>query len=159
MNLLTYVAPAPLLTKKGKPRVRQPAPHVDESEDFYAAQLLHYGLEKSSEGKEADKKILLEYARRNGGKFVVPAEIVEMTGKMEREWDVEERRYMEECKVASERREEMEVKREGKRKRREEELLDRAFGGEYSGKRAKVEEVGLGVYLLAWGFLGRGCVC
>lgn len=40
--------------------MRQPSRQVDdESLKFYAAQIVHYGLESSCEGKDGDKKVLL----------------------------------------------------------------------------------------------------
>ncbi|EJD37632.1 hypothetical protein AURDEDRAFT_173295 [Auricularia subglabra TFB-10046 SS5] len=44
---LAFVDPGPALTKKGKPRVRQPPRPQDQSAEFYRAQMVHYGLATS----------------------------------------------------------------------------------------------------------------
>ena len=85
MYLLTYVYSGPALTKKGKPRVRQPPPHEDESFRFYKAQLLHYGLKPSSD-KAGAKKALLETAEANGRELKVPAGLSELERELRQKY-------------------------------------------------------------------------
>ncbi|KAK2760706.1 hypothetical protein FQN54_001941 [Arachnomyces sp. PD_36] len=147
LSLLTYKPPPPLLTKKGKPRVRQPPPHIDESPDFYAAQIIHYGLTSSGKGKEDDKAVLLAYGKESGGQFVVPERIREVERRLSDEWREKQREWEKEVEVLEKRRvemrkgmEEREKRQALKRKRREEKELEDAFEGEYKVKKAKVGE-------------------
>lgn len=73
-GLLTWVDKGPALTKKGVPRKRQPPPHKDETEAYYAAQSLHFGV-KPCNTKDATKRALL--AAFGGGKEIqMPNKVV-----------------------------------------------------------------------------------
>ncbi|KAI0027547.1 hypothetical protein K488DRAFT_90731 [Vararia minispora EC-137] len=83
-SLLTWTNPGPVLTKKGVPSKRQPAPHKDEPWHFYTAQLLHYGL-KPLKTKAAAKKALLA-AFGGGTTLQVPQHILTLQQKLRAEW-------------------------------------------------------------------------
>jgi hypothetical protein len=124
--LLTYVAPPPLLTKKGKPRVRQPPPHQDETDEFYAAQCVHYGLPRGSQKsriKAATKDALLALAKANGGVFIVPAAVAEVEAKLAREFQVQKVEYLAKMAVINAKEEAAEKQAQNKRRRDEDELL------------------------------------
>jgi hypothetical protein len=57
-GLLIWTDPGLALRKDGKPKVHQPDPHRDETEKFYCAQCIHYGL-RPLKSKSAAKKELL----------------------------------------------------------------------------------------------------
>ncbi|KAJ7749581.1 hypothetical protein DFH07DRAFT_961728 [Mycena maculata] len=99
-SLLTYTAPPPVLTKKGKVAKRQPHPHEDESEEFYLAQLLHYGLPPATT-KEAAKRALLG-AFGSKKTLTVPAKVSKLEQSMDEEYrkanKVAKAKYLEEQK-------------------------------------------------------------
>ncbi|KAJ7461491.1 hypothetical protein FB451DRAFT_1371227 [Mycena latifolia] len=113
--LLTYTAPPPLLTKAGKVAKRQPRPHEDESEEFYAAQVVHYGLPPTTTKAAAKRALLAAF----GGKTTleVPARIVKLAEDMAKEYGaankVAKARYLEEKRLG----EAKEAERRSKRKR------------------------------------------
>lgn len=81
-QLLTYVDSGPAYTKKGKLRVRQPKPLVDETENFYLAQLLHYGLQPQKT-KEAAKDALLAAFKNQKSPLTVPENVLEVERDLE----------------------------------------------------------------------------
>ena len=140
MYLLTYVDPGPVLTKRGKPRVRQPPPHKDETGKFYEAQLIHYGL-KPRKDKQAAKKALLEAAEANSGKFVVPEDILKLEGRMAEEYRVKDQERDKKVNEIRKRQMEAEEMAHKKRKRDEDALFEAVFGPSSSTKKAKHNEV------------------
>ena len=73
--LLTYEAPTgPVFTKKGTVAKRQPPPHKDETEHFYCAQLIHYGLKPLKTKVPAKKALLAAFG--DGRTLTVPAHIL-----------------------------------------------------------------------------------
>ncbi|KAJ7286247.1 hypothetical protein C8J57DRAFT_1287137 [Mycena rebaudengoi] len=115
-SLLTYTTPPPVLTKAGKVAKRQPPPHKDETEEFYVAQLMHYGL-KPLKTKEAAKKALLA-AFGPGNTLEVPPRILELKEKMRKEYSeankIAKAKYLEDQKQEK-------LKEEEKRKKRKRE--------------------------------------
>jgi len=80
MSQLTHTPPPPDLPKKGKkgkPNVCQKPLHKVETERFYRAQCIHYGLKLDSD-KDATKDALLVYAKANAGRFVVPTAVADI---------------------------------------------------------------------------------
>ncbi|KAF1810561.1 hypothetical protein P152DRAFT_515738 [Eremomyces bilateralis CBS 781.70] len=123
LYLLTYVQPPPLLTKKGKPRVHQPPPHNDETERFYSAQCIHYGLLSKSD-KAAAKKALLAFAKANDDKFIIPSAVIEVEAKLADEFKIKKAEY--DAKIADIDAREKKANEEAdrKRKRDEDEILN-----------------------------------
>ena len=72
--------PGPILTKSGKPRVNQPK---EETNKFYQAQFVHYGL-RQEKTKDAAKKSLLA-AYKGGTELKVP----EKTQKLEKDLELQ----------------------------------------------------------------------
>ena len=137
--LLTYEDPGPLLTKKGKPRVHQPAPHKDETGAFYQAQLIHYGLRPLKDKKRA-KKLLMEAAEANGRRLIVPASIEELKSQLAQEYHNREEEAKKIAKEIKEMREAMAEKASTKRATEEDELFIDAFGHPPSRKKAKIDK-------------------
>lgn len=123
MFLLSYTPPPPLLTKKGKPRVRQPPPHNDETGRFYRAQCIHYGIKPRSD-KHRTKEVLLAHAKANDGKFIVPPAVLEIEAKLENEFKVKKAEYDTKRADIEAREKKAEEEVRNKRKRDEEELLN-----------------------------------
>ncbi len=120
-RLLTYKDPGPALTKAGKPKVHQPAPHKDEPGHFYVAQLLLYGL-NPLKSKPAAKKALLA-ALQGGAGLTVPENIRKIERDLAAEYDVKNaaaEKQRQEQKLLEKQRKEKEGK---KRQRDEEDLL------------------------------------
>lgn len=126
-DLLTYVDPGPAYTKKGKLRVRQPPPHVDETQNFYVAQLYHHGLEPQ-ETKQAAKDALLAALRKHGSPLKVPENVRKIEKDLADEYRVKNAAAAEEYRQKKMRREEAERVQQKKRKREEEELLADVLG-------------------------------
>lgn len=126
-NLLTYVDPEPAYTKAGKLRVRQPKPHVDETQNFYLAQLYHYGLE-SRDTKQAAKDALLAALRTQGSPLKVPESVRKIEKDLAEKYQVKNVAAEGEYRRAKIRREEAERAKEKKRKREEEQLLAETLG-------------------------------
>ena len=120
-RLLTYKDPGPVLTKAGKPKVHQPAPHKDEPGHFYVAQLLLYGLQHLK-SKPAAKKALLTALQGDGG-LTVPENILKIERNLAAEYGVKnaaaEKEYQKQKLLEKERKE----KERKKRQRDEEDLL------------------------------------
>ena len=120
-DLLTHVDPGPAYTKAGKLRVHQPAPHKDETQHFYEAQLRHYGL-KPLKSKPAAKNALL--AAFNGGKILtVPESILKIERKLAAEYKIKNEVAEKEYRQEKQRQKEAEEKERKKRKREENDLL------------------------------------
>lgn len=120
-HLLTYKDPGPALTKAGKPKVHQPAPHKDEPGHFYVAQLLLYGL-KPLKSKPAAKKALLA-ALQSGAGLTVPENIRSIERDLASEYDVKNaaaEKERQKQKLLEKERKEKESK---KRQRDEDDLL------------------------------------
>jgi hypothetical protein len=115
MFLLTYVQPPPLLTKKGKPRVRQPPPHEDETGRFYSAQCIHYGLPPKSD-KSAAKEALMRFAEANDYKFIIPPAVAEVEAKLAKEFEAKKAEY--DAKLADIKVREQKAMEEARRKRK-----------------------------------------
>lgn len=126
-HLLTYVDPGPAYTKKGKLRVRQPKPHVDETQNFYVAQLYHYGLEPR-ETKEAAKEALLAALRTLGSPLKVPESVRKVEKDLADKYSVKNVAAAEDYRRKKLHREEEERVKEKKRKREEEQSLAEALG-------------------------------
>ena len=136
-QLLTYINPGPALTKAGKPKVHQPAPHKDEPGHFYEAQLLLYGL-KPLKSKPAAKKALLA-ALQSGAGLTVPENIRKIERDLAAEYDVKNaaaEKQRQEQKLLEKGRKEQEKK---KRQRDEEGLLAELQAA--SKKRSKSKKV------------------
>ncbi|KAI0084378.1 hypothetical protein BDY19DRAFT_971529 [Irpex rosettiformis] len=100
-GLLTYEAPTgPLLTKKGAVAKRQPGPHKDQSEHFYCAQLLHYGLKPLKTKGPAKKALLAAFG--SGKTLTVPAHILQLQEQLRIEYEAAnasaKQKYEDECK-------------------------------------------------------------
>ena len=121
-ELVAWVDKGPILTKKGVPRKRQPPPHKDESEAYYSAQALHYGLQPL-DSKDATKKALLEAfnGRRN---IPVPDRISALENELRELWHAERERVRPRCEQELKEREEAEKKRRLEDRRRHEIILD-----------------------------------
>lgn len=121
-KLLTYVDPGPAYTKKGTLRVHQPVPHKDETESFYIAQLLHYGL-KHLKSKQAAKKALLAAYENQGSNLTVPDNVYKIERDLSTEYRLkneaankehDQQKLLREAAAAEERK---------KRKREDDEML------------------------------------
>ncbi len=136
-HLLTYKDPGPALTKAGKPKVHQPAPHKDEPGHFYVAQLLLYGL-KPLKSKPAAKKALLTALQGDGG-LTVPENIRKVERDLAAEYDVKnaaaEKERQKQKLLEKERRE----KERKKRQRDEDDLLAEIQAPSY--KKSKSNKV------------------
>lgn len=65
LSLLTWTSPEnPHLTKAGTKRVNKAKRHVDESAEFYTAQLLHYGLKPLKTRAPAKAALLKAFEAR-----------------------------------------------------------------------------------------------
>ncbi|KAJ7172081.1 hypothetical protein C8R46DRAFT_946962 [Mycena filopes] len=120
--LLTYTAPPPVLTKAGKVAKRQPRPHEDESEEFYLAQVAHYGL-KAVKTKDAAKRALLS-AFGSKKTLAVPDRILALEKAMRQEYiaanKIAKVKHLEEKKEEKRKEEE----KRNKRKRERESVID-----------------------------------
>lgn len=135
-GLLTWTDTGPALRKDGKPKVHQPPKHRDETQDFYCAQCVLYGL-KPLKTKPAAKKELLK-ALGTGKVIAVPQHLLDLEREMKAEYAVAnvaaKEKYEQEKKV----RAEAERNRQLKRKRAEDDLLKEiADAREKSSKRSK----------------------
>ncbi|KAJ6490486.1 hypothetical protein DFH09DRAFT_1377362 [Mycena vulgaris] len=97
-SLLTYTPPPPLLTKAGKVAKRQPRPHEDESEEFYIAQVAHYGMQPVKTKEGAKQALLAAFGSKTT--LEVPARIFKLRESMRKEYSeankVAKAKYMEE---------------------------------------------------------------
>jgi hypothetical protein len=85
-HLLAYQSPTDsALTLQGSATNEQPSSHKDETEHFYCAQLLHYGL-KPLKTKGPAKKALLQ-AFGDGRTLVVPPHIVQLELQLKAEYE------------------------------------------------------------------------
>ncbi|KAI9870113.1 MAG: hypothetical protein M1830_004672, partial [Pleopsidium flavum] len=121
-DLLTYVDPGPVLTKKGKPRVHQPPPHKDETAAFYEAQLVHYGL-KPLKTKPAAKNALLVSLEANNRTLTVPEGILKLERELAAQFEAKNAVARKEYHAQREREREAEELKRKKRKREEEDLI------------------------------------
>ncbi|KAL9035193.1 MAG: hypothetical protein Q9214_006699, partial [Letrouitia sp. 1 TL-2023] len=136
-SLLTWVDPGPVLTKKGKPKVRQPPPHEDKPAHFYEAQLIHYGLEPFT-SKAAAKKALLEAIENADGELKVSDSVKNLERRMKEEYDRKKVKKEKEYREERRRREEKEREDTRKRKRVEKELTKEILEDcEKLGKKVK----------------------
>ncbi|KAL8682040.1 MAG: hypothetical protein Q9186_001916 [Xanthomendoza sp. 1 TL-2023] len=133
-GLLTYKDPGPAYTKKGTLKVHQPPKHKDETQHFYEAQIIHYGL-KPLKSKAAAKNALLKAFKSPGSNLPVPQEIHKIQEDLATKYSeknvVAKKKYEEERvlrKVAEE-------KARRKRKQDEEDLIAEFL--EDSSKKAK----------------------
>lgn len=136
-RLLTYKDSGPALTKAGKPKVHQPAPHKDEPGHFYIAQLLLYGL-KPLKSKPAAKKALLTALQGAKG-LTVPENIRKVERDLIAEYDVKNAAAEKERqaqKLLEKERREKELK---KRRRDEDDMLAEIQGP--SHKKPKSNKV------------------
>jgi len=147
-NLLTYIDPGPVLTKAGKPRVRQPPPHKDETQQFYIAQQIHYGLKPSSSREAAKTNLLrmLQFANTGINKekeIPIPGNIREIERKLAAEYakrnEAARKRYHEEQR----RRAAAEEARCQKRERDIEELIEEFAEPDTAARQAKRQKVGI----------------
>ncbi|KAI9102589.1 hypothetical protein DFS34DRAFT_577443 [Phlyctochytrium arcticum] len=84
--LTRKIGPQPTaLTKKGKPRVRQPSPIRDEPASFYDAQCLLYGVPRA-DTREKAKENLLKAFKEQGGPLTVPKHIIQQEESMKKEY-------------------------------------------------------------------------
>ncbi|EJD37631.1 hypothetical protein AURDEDRAFT_173294 [Auricularia subglabra TFB-10046 SS5] len=128
---LAFVDPGPALTKKGKPRVRQPPRPQDQSVEFYRAQMVHYGLASQNATREAAKVAL------GATKLAVPNALLEIEAKLKKLYDAENDK-MRRAAIDKQRAEEAaEDARRKKRDRDEEDLIKNVLGDQPPGKRAK----------------------
>ncbi|KAL8804917.1 MAG: hypothetical protein Q9200_005631 [Gallowayella weberi] len=137
-ELLTYNDPGPAYTKKGKLKVHQPPKHKDETQHFYEAQTIHYGL-KPFKTKTAAKNALLNAFKGHGSgpgpTLTVPEKITKLEEDLAIQYSaknaVAKKKYEEERalrKVAEEK---------AKRKRKQDEADLMAEFIEDSNKKAK----------------------
>ncbi|KAJ7685548.1 hypothetical protein DFH06DRAFT_1029285, partial [Mycena polygramma] len=115
-SLLTYTAPPPVLTKAGKVAKRQPRPHEDESEEFYIAQLAHYGLQPAKT-KEAAKRALLG-AFGSKKTLSIPSKVLALEKEMCKEY--KEANKLAKAKYQEEQKEEKKKEEEKRNKRKRE---------------------------------------
>ncbi|KAI9683452.1 MAG: hypothetical protein M1822_005992 [Bathelium mastoideum] len=155
MFLLNYTAPPPLLTKKGKPRVRQPSPHKDETGKFYSAQCVHYGMKPKS-SKEPAKKALLAYAKANDGKFVVPPEVAKVAAELESEFKVKNAEYDAKMHDIETREKQAKETAQKKRKREEDRLLNTIAKKPKKGVALVIPENLSGAYTVAAPAISEG---
>ncbi|KAJ7047206.1 hypothetical protein C8F04DRAFT_1227273 [Mycena alexandri] len=124
-TLLTYTAPPPVLTKAGKVAKRQPRPHEDQSEEFYLAQVAHYGL-KAVKTKDAAKRALLS-AFGSKKTLAVPDRILKLEKEMREEYTAANKtakvKYLEEKREEKRKEEERQNKRKRERDSAIEEFL------------------------------------
>ena len=85
-ELLTWEDHGPLLNKAGRPRLRQPPPHKDETGAFYQAQCVHYGLTEGKT-KQAAKKVLLQALDANHRVLVVPPSIMKLEKELKAQFE------------------------------------------------------------------------
>lgn len=133
-DLLTWVDKGPALTKKGAPRKRQPPPHKDESEAYYVAQSIHYGL-KPSKTKDATKKALLDAF--GGGKDIkVPGKIVALEKELRKLWLAENEKALVRLRQEEEERQKAEEEKRAEDRRRHEAILAEFEAGAASATKA-----------------------
>ncbi len=121
-ELLTYVDPGPVLTKKGEPRVRQPPAHKDQTGAFYEAQLVHYGLKPLKTKSAAKRALLLEFDC-NEGKLNVPEAFRELEDELAAQFRRENSEARKEYRAEMERKRQAEELRRKKRKREEDKVI------------------------------------
>lgn len=145
-HLLTYVDPGPAYTKAGKLRVHQPPPYQDKSQNFYIAQLYHYGLEPRNSKQEAKNALLAAF--KNGRSILtVPESVRRVEKDLADEYRVKNAAAAEEHHRKQREYEEAERGRQKKRKREHEHLLAEALGEDSeegspsSKKKPKLSEV------------------
>ena len=107
--------------------MHQPKPHVDETQNFYVAQLYHYGLDPQ-ETKQAAKDALLAALRTQGSPLKVPESVRNIEKELADKYQVKNVAAEGEYRRKKMRREEKEMVQEKKRKREEEQLLSEALG-------------------------------
>ncbi|KAG5652279.1 hypothetical protein H0H81_005591, partial [Sphagnurus paluster] len=86
-ELLTYIDPGPLLTKKGTVAKRQPKSHPDPPAHYYQAQCIHYGLHPYEQRPVAKKHLLAAFESGNGT-IAVPEHIQALGREMRAEYEV-----------------------------------------------------------------------
>ena len=133
-ELLTWVDKGPALTKKGVPRKRQPPPHKDETEAYYSAQSLHYGL-KPMKSKDATKKALLK-AFSGGSTIQVPDRVLALEKELRKLWRAESERAQACFEQEQKEREEAEEKRRIEQRHRHEAILAEFEAGAASAPKA-----------------------
>ncbi|KAG5652277.1 hypothetical protein H0H81_005589 [Sphagnurus paluster] len=104
--LLTYVDPAPLLTKKGTVAKRQPKSHPDPPAHYYQAQCIHHGLHAYKQ-RPAAKKHLLAAFESGKGTIIVPERVQALEKEMMAEYEAAHavaQQQMEEAWAAEEKR-------------------------------------------------------
>lgn len=135
--LLTYAPSGPVLTKAGVPRAHQPPVQKDQSESFYCAQLVHYGL-KPLATKAAAKKALFKAWDDQRGTLVVPAHIAkleaQLTGQFWRANEIGRVKRQKETEAEKAKAKEM----DGKAKRKRDD--DDTKKAELAAKRKKVAD-------------------
>jgi hypothetical protein len=120
-SLLTWVDKGPVLTKKGVPRKRQPPPHKDETDTYYIAQLMHFGL-KPLKTKAAAKKALLA-AFGDGQDIKVPEQLQNLEVELSTLWDAENEKARIRFEQMEKEREKEEEERKVEARRRHEVIL------------------------------------
>lgn len=125
-SLLTYTPSGPVLTKKGTVAKRQPPPHKDETEHFYCAQLIHYGL-KPLKTKAAAKKALLA-ALAGGSILEVPDRIRELEKALQDEYGKANEKAREEYRERKKREEEEKERLYLEQKERNDKLMKEILG-------------------------------
>ncbi|KZV67839.1 hypothetical protein PENSPDRAFT_583353 [Peniophora sp. CONT] len=133
-ELLTWVDKGPASTKKGAPRKRQPPPHKDESEAYYNAQAIHYGL-KPSKTKDATKKALL--ATFGGRKEIkVPDKVVALEKELRELWRTENEKDRVRFEQEEKERERKEKECRAEERRRHEAILAEFEAGNTAAPKA-----------------------
>ena len=150
-DLLTYQDPGPAYTKAGNLKVHQPPKHRDETQAFYVAQCIHYGLEQRK-SKPAAKKALLTAIEGSESDLTVPASIRNIERKLAAEYDVKnaaaEKVYREQ-RLAEQKAKEQESK---KRKQEEAELMNEVLE-QSSSKKPKISRKKLDIKSLAGSYV------
>ena len=138
-NLLTYDAEAAKYTKAGKLR-KNPPNHRDETQYFYCAQLLHYGL-KPLKSKSAAKKALLAAFGDSKTELRVPEHILKLEKELEAQFKAKEAVLLEAKEKAKEKEREIKEIAYKKRKREDDALIaevqEQASTAVGSGKKQK----------------------
>ncbi|KAL8797416.1 MAG: hypothetical protein Q9182_007206 [Xanthomendoza sp. 2 TL-2023] len=133
-ELLTYKDPEPAYTKKGKLKIRQPPKQQDETQHFYEAQMIHYGLKPLST-KTATKNALLNAFKGPGTALTVPQEIRKIQDDLATEYSAKSAITKKKYEEALASRKIAEEKARKKRKQDEADLMAEFL--EESNKKAK----------------------
>ncbi|KAI9460041.1 hypothetical protein F5148DRAFT_1287000 [Russula earlei] len=120
-GLLSWVDPGPVLTKKGVPRKRQPPPHQDETDTYYTAQSMHYGLEPLK-SKQGMKKALLALFG-NGHDLKAPQRLQKLEEELSKLWYAENEKGRIRLEKEIEEKEKEEQERLAERRRQHEAIL------------------------------------